>query len=79
MQGVGFRVYLQREAQRHGVTGWVRNRLDGSVEAMVQGEPEAVETVIKWARHGPANARVTDIDVNPGEGDYTDFQQRRTE
>ena len=72
-------MYLQREAQRHGVTGWVRNRLDGSIEAMAQGEPDAVERVIEWARHGPANARVTDIDVNPGEGHYTDFEQRRTE
>jgi acylphosphatase len=79
VQGVGFRMYMQREAQRHGVAGWVRNRHDGSVEAVVQGEPDAVEAVIAWARHGPPSARVIDIDVSTGEGDYDDFRQRATE
>src|SRR5947207_15835423 len=53
VQGVGFRDALQREARRFGVTGWVRNRADGSVEAVLQGSPEAVEKVIDWARRGP--------------------------
>ncbi len=79
VQGVGFRMYLQREAQRHGVTGWVRNRHDGSVEAVVQGEADAVGAVIAWARHGPPSARVTNVDVNDGDGDYTAFEQRTTE
>ena len=79
VQGVGFRVYMQREAQRHGVAGWVRNRHDGSVEAVVQGDTDAVEAVIAWARHGPPSARVTDIDVNTAEGNYTGFEQRPTE
>jgi acylphosphatase len=79
VQGVGFRMYLQREAQRHGVTGWVRNRHDGSVEAVVQGEAEAVEAVIAWARHGPPSARVMNVDVSEGDGAYLDFEQRRTE
>ena len=79
VQGVGFRVYMQHEAQRHGVSGWVRNRRDGSVEAVVQGKPEAVDAVIEWARHGPPSARVTDIDVNAGDGSYAEFEQRPTE
>ncbi|OGA47952.1 MAG: acylphosphatase, partial [Betaproteobacteria bacterium RIFCSPLOWO2_12_FULL_63_13] len=52
VQGVGFRFYLQRRARELGVTGWVRNRPDGTVEAVVQGTPEAVETMIAWARRG---------------------------
>jgi acylphosphatase len=79
VQGVGFRMYMQHEAQRLGVNGWVRNRHDGSVEATVQGEPDAVEAVIAWARHGPPSARVIDVDVNEGDGDYTGFEQRPTE
>jgi acylphosphatase len=79
VQGVGFRVYLQREAQRLGVSGWVRNRHDGTVEAMVHGAPEAVEAVIAWARHGPPSARVTHLDEADGEGSYTRFEQRPTE
>ena len=79
VQGVGFRMYMQREAQRHGVAGWVRNRHDGSVEAVVQGDADAVEAVIAWARHGPPSARVTNVDVNDGDGDYASFNQRPTE
>lgn len=78
VQGVGFRVYMQREAQRLGVSGWVRNRHDGTVEAMVHGAPEAVEAVIAWARHGPPSARVTHLDETEGEGTYTAFEQRAT-
>ena len=79
VQGVGFRMYMQREAQRLGVNGWVRNRRDGSVEAMVQGEPDAVEALIAWARRGPPSARVTHVDEAPGEGSYSEFEQRTTE
>ena len=79
VQGVGFRIYMQREAQRLGVSGWVRNRLDGSVEAVVHGPTEAVEALIEWARHGPPSARVTDVEATAGEGAYTAFEQRRTE
>ena len=79
VQGVGFRMYMQREAQRLDVNGWVRNRRDGSVEAVVQGESAGVEAVIEWARHGPPSARVTDVDVNAGEGEYSEFEMRPTE
>ena len=72
-------MHMQRQAQIRGLVGWVRNRHDGSVEAVVQGPPEAVESLIEWARRGPSSARVTDVQVNPGEGDYSEFEMRSTE
>lgn len=79
VQGVSFRHYTREEAQRLGVNGWVRNRKDGSVEAMVQGEPAAVEALVAWTRHGPPSARVTDVQVSDGEGAWDGFEIRRTE
>lgn len=79
VQGVGFRYALQIEARRLGLTGWVRNRSDGSVEAVAQGAPEAVEALIEWSRRGPPSAQVTDVQVQPGEGEYTDFELRLTQ
>jgi acylphosphatase len=76
---VGFRYSLRVEARRLGITGWVRNRHDGSVEAMVQGAAEAVEALIGWSRQGPPGARVTDVQVEPGEGEYTSFELRPTQ
>lgn len=61
VQGVGYRASLQREAQKRGVTGWVRNRVDGSVEAVLQGPPAAVDALVDWARQGPAGARAADV------------------
>jgi acylphosphatase len=61
VQGVGYRDYLRDEADRLGVTGWVRNRADGSVEAVVQGSAEAVERILSWARRGPPAARVAQL------------------
>ena len=65
VQGVGYRDALRDEAEKRNVSGWVRNRRDGSVEALVQGAPEAVDAIIAWARRGPSIARVTDLQVNP--------------
>ncbi len=67
MQGVGYRDALRREAERAGVTGWVRNRADGSVEALVQGDMLAVDRVIAWARRGPRLARVDAVEEKPPE------------
>ena len=78
VQGVWFRESMRQEAARLGVTGWVRNRADGSVEAMVQGTAQAVEAITRWARHGPEQARVERVDSEPGEGDYGAFEKRPT-
>ena len=78
VQGVYFRASMCREAERYKVTGWVRNRLDGSLEAMLQGEAEALESLIEWARHGPPGARVDQIEISEGYGDYQEFSQYPT-
>lgn len=67
VQGVGFRYSLQEEADRLGLAGWVRNRRDGSVEALVQGTPDAVEAMTAWARRGPAGSRVADLRSEPAD------------
>ena len=72
VQGVFFRDSCQHEAQRLGVTGWVRNTSDGSVEVVAQGEPEAVQRLLEWCRQGPPEAEVTDVQVHdehPDEGE----------
>ena len=58
VQGVFFRDSTRREARRRRVAGWVTNRPDGSVEAVFEGEPHAVEAVVAWTRRGPVRARV---------------------
>jgi acylphosphatase len=69
VQGVGFRYAMQSEAARRGLSGWVRNRRDGSVEALVQGEAGAVEALVDWARRGPAGARVDALRSEAAEGE----------
>jgi len=63
VQGVGYRDALRAQAHAMGVHGWVRNRTNGSVEALLQGRPEAVESLIAWAHHGPPAARVTEVRI----------------
>ncbi|HEX7096353.1 MAG TPA: acylphosphatase [Acidimicrobiales bacterium] len=65
VQGVWYRESCRRQAVAAGVTGWVRNNPDGTVEALLEGEPDAVERVIDWMRVGPPHARVTGIEVTP--------------
>jgi acylphosphatase len=78
VQGVGYRYALLNEAKKRGLTGWVRNRSDGSVEAIVQGAAEPVEALIAWARGGPPASRVEHVHIDlPDEDEqYTGFCQR---
>ena len=64
VQGVFYRVSLIGEAERLGLVGWVRNRRDGSVEAVVQGAPAAVQALIDWAHQGPPRAQVSGVQVS---------------
>ena len=79
VQGVGFRYQMRRVAHEFGVTGWVRNRRDGSVEATVSGTPDAVEKIITWARRGPPSAVVTDVRIAEGGGEFLEFGTLPTE
>jgi acylphosphatase len=63
VQGVGFRFSTQHRALELGLTGWVRNLPDGRVEAEFEGQPDAVEAMVAWCRHGPALSRVNSLDV----------------
>ena len=75
VQGVGFRYFTQDVARREGVAGWVRNLPDGAVEALVEGEAEAVTRVERALRSGPRGARVDNVyvdDREPG-GTYREF------
>lgn len=78
VQGVGFRESMRWEAERLGVSGWVRNRRDGAVEAMVDGDAEAVAAILAWARRGPASAHVAEVVVTETEGSFTGFEVTRT-
>jgi len=76
VQGVFFRDSMRREAQRLGVTGWVRNCSDGSVEAVVHGPSAAVDAMVRWAHRGPERAQVAQVDIAPIDGSYTGFRIR---
>lgn len=70
VQGVGYRDATARRARARGVAGWVRNRPDGTVEAVFEGAPDAVDRLVAFARTGPDHARVDRVDVHeePTEG-----------
>jgi acylphosphatase len=63
VQGVGFRFAVERAAGSRGVSGWVRNRPDGTVEAVFEGEPDDVEALVGFCRRGPRGAEVERVDV----------------
>jgi acylphosphatase len=67
VQGVGFRAFIERQAQERGLDGWVRNREDGSVEAVFAGASAAVDAVLGACRQGPPGAAIEDIDVREEE------------
>lgn len=78
VQGVWFRESMRIEAERLGVHGWVANRLDGSVEAVVHGTPEAIEAITRWARRSPERARVEHVHVTEASGEFSRFEKRAT-
>lgn len=78
VQGVGFRYSMRAEAIQLGLSGWVRNRRDGSVEALAHGDAVAVEAISRWAQHGPRSARVDAVqqtDVVASDDCPTDFEE----
>jgi acylphosphatase len=81
VQGVWFRGWACQEAIRHGLEGWVRNRSDGSVEALLAGPPAAVEAMIAACHRGPSHARVDDVTIAEAGAEADDvagFGQRAT-
>jgi len=83
VQGVGFRWSLHAKAKALGLVGWVRNRRDGSVEALVCGTPDAVEELSTWVWQGPPSARVEKVQSQdePKSSDpefLTGFRERPT-
>lgn len=78
VQGVGFRYAMMSQARLLGVAGWVRNRRDGSVEAMIAGDAIQIEAILEWSREGPAGAVVADVMVETASGEFADFELRPT-
>jgi acylphosphatase len=74
VQGVGYRAFVEHEAHRRGLHGWVRNRRDGSVEAVFAGPRDAVEAMIEACRRGPMSARISALDHR--EGTEADLRER---
>lgn len=78
VQGVWFRESMRREAEHLGVRGWVANRVDGSVEAIVQGTREQLDAITRWARRGPEDAQVAEVTATEATGDFSSFEKRAT-
>lgn len=78
VQGVYYRQSLQEQAQALEVTGWVRNRLDSSVEAVLCGSPQALERLLEWSRTGPPAAVVNEVVVTEAQGQYSSFERLPT-
>lgn len=81
VQGVGFRAWLAGRAGKLGVSGWVRNRRDGSLEALLTGAPDAVDALILACRQGPPSAQVDDVatdEADPSEASPGGFEQLPT-
>ena len=78
VQGVAYRASTVYEARGHGLTGWVRNLPDGSVELEAQGDEDGVSALLAWCRHGPPAARVTGVNIEdrPPIANERDFVQR---
>lgn len=78
VQGVYFRDSLCQQAESLEVSGWVRNRRDGSVEAMLQGSESAVEALVAWCRIGNGRSRVERVEIEEGQGEFAGFERLDT-
>ena len=78
VQGVYFRDSLRQQAESLEVSGWVRNRRDGSVEAMLHGEATAVEALAAWCRIGNGRSRVERVEIEEGQGEFAGFERLDT-
>ncbi len=78
VQGVYFRAATQREATRRGLTGWVRNRWDGTVEVLAEGPRQALESFEVFLHQGPPHAHVTHVDItySKASGEFSGFHIR---
>jgi acylphosphatase len=76
VQGVFFRMETKRAADKIGVYGWVKNRRDGSVEGLVEGDQDRVDTLLEWCKEGPPHAQVSDVKVDweAYAGEFTAFE-----
>lgn len=79
VQGVGYRSWVERTATRLGLAGWVRNRRDGTVEAVISGDAAAVDEMIDRCSYGPRSAQVTGVEVSAAPGPLQGFEVRPTE
>ncbi|NMC46965.1 MAG: acylphosphatase [Chloroflexi bacterium] len=80
VQGVGFRFFTMQAAWTHEVSGWVRNRRNGEVEVIAEGQRAALDALLLDLQHGPSSASVSDVTVEwqPYQGEFTSFDPRET-
>ena len=79
VQGVGYRAFVERNAEALGLVGWVRNRCDGCVEAVFQGPDETIDEMLVLCRRGPPGCVVTNVEtIGEGVGAFTGFEVRPT-
>lgn len=78
VQGVGFRYSMAAQARLLGVCGWVRNRRDGSVEAMIAGDPDQIDRMLAWCRVGPAGSAVEKVAHQAASGEFAGFEIETT-
>jgi acylphosphatase len=79
VQGVGYRAFVEMRAAQLGLSGWVRNRRDGSVEAVLQGAPATIDHMLEQCRKGPPGSRVDRVEIiGEGVGAFDDFEVRPT-
>ena len=81
VQGVGFRYFVLDAANTLGVTGWVRNRMDGNVEVLAEGERSSLDKLLQALYHGPRSAKVFNVteEWQPASGEFTSFSIRTTQ